>query len=61
MCVRAGEDPVLGSVMVQPLIKGIQQNVMAVAKHYILNVRFWILVVLRQRHPFTPSLVLFLL
>ena len=33
----SGEDPILGSVMVVPVIKGIQNNVMAVAKHYILN------------------------
>ena len=33
----SGEDPVLGSVMVAPIIDGIQQNVMSIAKHYILN------------------------
>jgi hypothetical protein len=32
-----GEDPVLGSIMVKPLIAGMQENVMAIAKHYILN------------------------
>jgi beta-glucosidase len=32
-----GEDPVLGSTMVGPVIDGIQQNAMAVAKHFILN------------------------
>ena len=33
----SGEDPVLGSKLVVPIIEGIQQNVMAIAKHYILN------------------------
>jgi beta-glucosidase len=33
----SGEDPVLGSIMVKPLIAGMQENVMAIAKHYILN------------------------
>lgn len=27
----------LGSKLVAPIIEGIQQNVMAIAKHYILN------------------------
>ena len=34
----SGEDPFLGYTLVQPLVKGIQsQNVMANAKHFILN------------------------
>ena len=33
----SGEDPVLGATLVKPLIHGIQQHVMAIAKHYILN------------------------
>lgn len=33
----SGEDPVLGAVMVRPIVEGIQQNVMSVAKHYIGN------------------------
>ena len=33
----SGEDPVLGSVLVGPTIDGMQQNAMAIAKHYILN------------------------
>ena len=33
----SGEDPILGSVMVAEIIDGIQQNVMAIAKHYMLN------------------------
>ena len=33
----SGEDPVLGSALVTPIIDGIQRNVMAIAKHYILN------------------------
>ena len=41
-CVQStdlsGEDPTLGKVLVQPVIKGIQQNkVVANAKHYVLN------------------------
>jgi beta-glucosidase len=33
----SGEDPVLGSLLVGPTIDGMQQNAMAIAKHYILN------------------------
>ena len=34
----AGEDPFLGYTLVQPVIKGIQQNnVVANAKHYVQN------------------------
>lgn len=33
----SGEDPVLGSTMVVPVVQGIQKNVMAISKHYILN------------------------
>eukprot|EP00935_MAST-01C_sp_MAST-1C-sp1_P000813 g813.t1 len=33
----SGEDPVIGKLLAVPLIKGVQQNVMAVSKHYILN------------------------
>ena len=33
----SGEDPVLGSMLVGPAIDGMQQNAMAIAKHYILN------------------------
>lgn len=33
----SGEDPILGTVMVQPIVDGIQQNVMAISKHYINN------------------------
>lgn len=33
----SGEDPVLGKMLVVPLINGVQQNAMAIAKHYILN------------------------
>jgi beta-glucosidase len=33
----SGEDPVLGSKLVVPIVEGIQRNVMAIAKHYILN------------------------
>ena len=33
----SGEDPVLGTRMVVPIVRGIQKNVMAIAKHYILN------------------------
>ena len=33
----SGEDPVLGSRMVVPVVQGIQKNVMAIAKHFILN------------------------
>ena len=32
-----GEDPFLGKALVGPLIDGIQKNVMAISKHYILN------------------------
>jgi beta-glucosidase len=32
-----GEDPVLGSILVGPTIDGMQENAMAVAKHFILN------------------------
>jgi len=33
----SGEDPVLGSAVLPRVIDGIQENVMAIAKHYILN------------------------
>ena len=33
----SGEDPVIGKFLGPPLVKGVQQNVMAVAKHYMLN------------------------
>ena len=33
----SGEDPVLGSILVGPPIDGMQENAMAVAKHFILN------------------------
>jgi len=33
----SGEDPILGSTMVVPIIQGINKNVMSIAKHYILN------------------------
>ena len=33
----SGEDPVLGSMLVGPAIDGMQQNAMAIAKHFILN------------------------
>eukprot|EP01051_Picozoa_sp_SAG22_P024378 SAG22_NODE_6733_length_818_cov_1.136300_1_plen_186_part_00 len=33
----SGEDPVLGATLVAPLIDGIQQHVMAITKHYMLN------------------------
>ena len=33
----SGEDPALGTTLVVPIIEGIQKNVMAIAKHYILN------------------------
>jgi len=33
----SGEDPVLGSALVAPIVTGIQKNVMAISKHYILN------------------------
>eukprot|EP00039_Didymoeca_costata_P023113 m.6009 g.6009 ORF g.6009 m.6009 type:complete len:673 (+) comp3461_c0_seq1:13-2031(+) len=33
----SGEDPVLGMTMVQPIVKGIQEHVMSISKHYILN------------------------
>ena len=33
----SGEDPVLGSIMVAPIVTGIQKNVMSISKHYIMN------------------------
>ena len=33
----SGEDPVLGSVLVAPIVKGIQKHVMSISKHYIMN------------------------
>ena len=33
----SGEDGVLGSKMLPPVVDGIQQNVMAIVKHYIAN------------------------
>ena len=33
----SGEDPVLGSMLVGPTVDGMQQNAMAIAKHFILN------------------------
>lgn len=33
----SGEDPHLGATMAVPIVKGIQQNVMAIGKHYIVN------------------------
>eukprot|EP00051_Salpingoeca_urceolata_P005714 m.76313 g.76313 ORF g.76313 m.76313 type:complete len:680 (+) comp14507_c2_seq1:2997-5036(+) len=33
----SGEDPILGSDMVAPIIQGIQKNVMSISKHYIEN------------------------
>lgn len=33
----SGEDPVLGSTLVGPLVTGIQKNVMSIGKHYIGN------------------------
>eukprot|EP00756_Hemistasia_phaeocysticola_P001761 Hpha_TRINITY_DN11228_c0_g1::TRINITY_DN11228_c0_g1_i1::g.167526::m.167526/K05349/bglX; beta-glucosidase len=33
----SGEDPVLGSALVVPVVQGIQKNVMSIAKHYINN------------------------
>ncbi len=33
----SGEDPALGSAMLPPLIDGIQENVMAIFKHYLGN------------------------
>ncbi len=33
----SGEDPVLGSMLLPRVVNGIQQNVMAVVKHYICN------------------------
>jgi beta-glucosidase len=33
----SGEDPVLGTRLVAPIIEGIQKNVMAIAKHYLQN------------------------
>jgi len=33
----SGEDPVLGARMLPPLVHGIQQSVMSITKHYILN------------------------
>ena len=35
------EDPLLGSMLVGPAIKGIQSSVIATAKHYILNNQEW--------------------
>ena len=32
----SGEDPILGAALVEPVIDGIQENVMAVAKHFIM-------------------------
>jgi len=33
----SGEDPVLGSVLVAPIVTGIQKHVMSISKHYIMN------------------------
>ena len=33
----SGEDPTLGATLVVPVVDGIQQNVMAIAKHYLVN------------------------
>jgi len=33
----SGEDPVLGGTLVKPLVDGIQQHVMSITKHYIMN------------------------
>lgn len=33
----SGEDPALGSALLPRVVDGIQQNVMAVVKHYIAN------------------------
>ena len=33
----SGEDPVLGARMLPSLVHGIQQSVMSITKHYILN------------------------
>eukprot|EP01052_Picozoa_sp_SAG31_P041709 SAG31_NODE_6400_length_2034_cov_1.327649_2_plen_130_part_00 len=33
----SGEDPVLGGTLVKPLVNGIQQHVMSITKHYIMN------------------------
>ncbi len=33
----SGEDPILGSTMVVPIVEGINQNVMSISKHYILK------------------------
>jgi hypothetical protein len=33
----SGEDPILGATLVGPLVNGIQENVMSIAKHYIGN------------------------
>ena len=33
----SGEDPVLGSALLPRIVDGIQQNVMAIVKHYIGN------------------------
>lgn len=31
----SGEDPVLGSALLPRVVDGIQQNVMAIVKHYV--------------------------
>ena len=33
----SGEDPILGGTLVKPLVNGIQQHVMSITKHYIMN------------------------
>ena len=33
----SGEDPTLGATLVVPVVDGIQQNVMAITKHYLVN------------------------
>ncbi len=36
-CTVSGEDPVLGAALLPNVVAGIQQNVMAIVKHYIGN------------------------
>ena len=33
----SGEDPILGGTLVKPLVDGIQQHVMSITKHYMMN------------------------
>ena len=33
----SGEDPILGGTLIKPLVDGIQQHVMSITKHYMMN------------------------